>query len=284
MLQGRNLIIAINGSTIAAAKSCSVDVQADTIKVSSPTDGEWEHNIAGRKSWQVQTSHLMPNLPTEYEVEGFAVANNGVTSPYPSTLRVGIHTYTIAQRGLTLYGINGVGSSAELIGNVDTVENTETTCQQFADLITGTSYQVLAIVSYDAYGMTDALKTVIANNLHVDMSGVRTGAHRDALVAIGNKNSTVSGIMRFFEQYNWTNGGTARASLRIFYDDTPSPSTLLKSYIGKVGTEVTLRMQVDGYGEDYVTGQAIVTAFKSQGSIGNLLTGAFTFKGNGPLS
>jgi hypothetical protein len=68
MLQGRNLIIAINGSTIAAAKSCSVDVQADTIKVSSPTDGEWEHIIAGRKSWQVQTSHLMPNAMQRYPV------------------------------------------------------------------------------------------------------------------------------------------------------------------------------------------------------------------------
>lgn len=283
MLQGRNLIIAINGSTIAAAKSCSVDVQADTIKVSSPTDGTWEHNIAGRKSWQVQTSHLMPNLPTGYEVEAFAVANNGVTTPYPSTIRVGIRTYNIKQRGLTLYGINGVGSSAVLIGNVDTYENPETTCQQFADLITGTSYEVLAIVSWDAYGMTDNLKTVIANNLHVDMSGVRTGANRDALVVIGSKNSQVSGIMRFFEQYNWTNGGTARASLRIFYDNTPSPSTILKTYIGKVGTQVTLRMQVDGYGSDYVSGQAIVSAFKSQGSIGNLLTGSFTFKGNGPL-
>lgn len=284
MLQGRNLIIAVDGSTIAGAKSCSVDVQTDTIKVSSPTDGEWEHIIAGRKSWQVQTSHLMPNLPTENEVEGFAVANNGVTTPYPSTLRVGFRTYNIAQRGLTLYGINVVRSRALLIGNVDTYVDTDTTCQQFADLITGTSYQVLAIVSYDTYGMTDALKTVIANNLHVDMSDVRTGVHRDALVVIGSKSSTVSGIMRFFEQYNWTNGGTARASLRIFYDNTPSPSAILKTYIGKVGTEVTLRMQVDGYGSDYVTGTAIVTAFKSQGSIGNLLTGSFTFKGNGPLS
>jgi hypothetical protein len=68
-------------------------------------------------------------------------------------------------------------------------------------------------------------------------------------------------------------------------DDTiRSIANLLKNYIGKVGTEVTLRMQVDGYGSDYMSGQAIVTAFKSQGSIGNLLTGAFTFKGNGPLS
>ena len=283
MLQGRNLIIAINGSTIAAAKSCSVDVQADTIKVSSPTDGEWEHIIAGRKSWQVQTSHLMPNAASAYSVEGMAQANNGASTPTDSFLKVGIHTYTIAQRGLTLYGINTDGSGAVLIGNVDTYVNTDTACQQFADLITSTSYTQLAIVSWDAYGMTDALKTVIASNLHVDMTGVQTGAYRDALVVIGDKDETRAGIMQYHHEEDGV-GGTARASLNFYNTNGINPATILKPYIGKVGTEVTLRLQVDGYGNDYVTGQAIVTAFKSQGSIGNLLTGAFTFKGNGPLS
>ena len=284
MLQGRNLIIAINGSTIAAAKSCTVDVQADTIKVSSPTDGEWEHIIAGRKSWQVQTSHLMPNAASAFGVEAFAVANNGVTAPYPSTLRAGIHTYTIAMRGLSLYGIYSDGGGAILIGNVDTYENPDTTCQQFADLITGTGFAQLAIVSWDAYGMTDALKTVIANNLHVDMTGVQTGTTRDALVVIGNKGGSGAGIIQYHHAEGGIVGGTARASLNFYNNNGINPAAILKSHIGKVGTEVTLRMQVDGYGEDYVSGSAIVTAFKSQGSIGNLLTGAFTFKGNGPLS
>ena len=283
MLQGRNLIIAINGSTIAAAKSCSVDVQADTIKVSSPTDGAWEHIIAGRKSWQVQTSHLMPNAASAYSVEGFAQAYNGVDWPPHSFLKVGLRTYTIAPTGLALYGINTDGSGAELIASVDTRVNPDTTCQQFADLITGTSYAQLAIVSCDAYGMTDALKTVIANNLHVDMSEVWTGDHRDALVVIGDKSGTRAGIMQYHQEEDSV-GGTARASLNFYYNNGINPATILKNHIGKVGTNVNIRMQVDGYGSDYVTGQAIVSAFKSQGSIGNLLTGSFTFKGNGPLS
>ena len=283
MLQGRNLIIAVDGSTIAAAKSCSVDVQADTIKVSSPTDGAWEHIIAGRKSWQVQTSHLMPNAASAYSVEGFAQAYNGVDWPPHSFLKVGLRTYTIAPTGLALYGINTDGSGAELIASVDTRVNPDTTCQQFADLITGTSYAQLAIVSCDAYGMTDALKTVIANNLHVDMSEVRTGEHRDALVVIGDKSGTKTGIMQYHHEEGGV-GGTARASLNFYYNNGINPATILKNHIGKVGTNVNIRMQVDGYGSDYVTGQAIVSAFKSQGSIGNLLTGAFTFKGNGPLS
>ena len=283
MLQGRNLIIAINGSTIAAAKSCSVDVQSDTIKVSSPTDGEWEHIIAGRKSWQVQTSHLMPNAASGYSVEGFAQAHDGAGVPTNSFLKVGIRTYTIVQRGLTLYGINTSGSGAVFIGNVDTYDSPSTTCQQFANLITGTSYAQLAIVSCDAYGMTNALRTTIANNLHVDVSRVLTGSYRDALVVIGDKSGTKTGIMQYHHEEGGV-GGTARASLNFYYNNGINPATILKNHIGKVGTEVTLRMQVDGYGSDYVSGQAIVSAFKSQGSIGNLLTGSFTFKGNGPLS
>lgn len=281
MLQGRNLIIAVDGSTIAAAKSCSVDVQSDTIKVSSPTDGEWEHIIAGRKSWQVQTSHLMPKAVSAYSVEGFAQAHNGVTTPYPSNLRAGIHTYTFAMRGLSLYGIYSDGNGAKLIGNVDTYENLDTACQQFADLITDTSFAQLAIVSWDAYGMTDALKTVIATNLHVDMAGVQTGLNRAALVVIGDKGDTRAGIMQYHHAEDEV-GGTARASLN-FHNNSINPATVLKRHIGKVGTEVTLRMQVDGYGSDYVTGQAIVTSFKAQGTVGNLFTGSFTFKGSGPL-
>jgi hypothetical protein len=130
--------------------------------------------------------------------------------------------------------------------------------------------------------MTEALKTVIANNLRVDMTGVQTGTYRDALVVIGDKRDTRAGIMQYHHEEDGV-GGTARASLNFYNNNGINPAAILKPYIGKVGTEVTLRMQVDGYGNDYVTGQAIVTAFKSQGSIGNLLTGAFTFKGNGPL-
>ena len=283
MLQGRNLIIAINGSTIAAAKSCLVDVQADTIKVSSPTDGAWEHIIAGRKSWQVQTSHLMPKMASHYAIEAVSIANNGVTTPQPSTLRVSNHTYTNSQRGLTLYGIDSDGSGAVLIGNVDTYgEDYESACQEFLDMFNNTPYAILAITSWDAYGMTETLKTAIANALHVDMSAVRTGIHRDALAVIGSKTGG-QGIIQYTAETDNSFGGTAHAQLNMVTENYPCNATTLKTHIGKVGTEVTLRMQVDGYGAEYVTGTAIVTAFKSQGSIGNLLTGSFTFKGNGPL-
>lgn len=59
ILQGKNLIVKANGDVIAAAKSCTLNIDCEIIKVSSPTDGQWEHIIAGMKSWSVSTTHLL---------------------------------------------------------------------------------------------------------------------------------------------------------------------------------------------------------------------------------
>ena len=59
ILQGKNLIVKANGEVIAAAKSCTLNIDCEIIKVSSPTGGQWEHIIAGMKSWSVNTTHLL---------------------------------------------------------------------------------------------------------------------------------------------------------------------------------------------------------------------------------
>lgn len=79
IVHGRDLIIMQNGVAIAAAKSCSINVECDTIPVSSPSDGQWEHSIPGRKSWSISVSTLVTRLVN-------AVAKVGTTV----TLRVKI--------------------------------------------------------------------------------------------------------------------------------------------------------------------------------------------------
>lgn len=59
ILQGKNLIVKANDDVIAAAKSCTLNIECEIIEVSSPTDGQWKHIIAGMKSWSVSTSHLL---------------------------------------------------------------------------------------------------------------------------------------------------------------------------------------------------------------------------------
>ena len=73
ILQGRNLIIKAGGVAIAAAKSCSVKVQAKTLETSSPDDGDWEHSIAGRKSWSVSVGTLVTNISRNAQMVGTTV-------------------------------------------------------------------------------------------------------------------------------------------------------------------------------------------------------------------
>lgn len=281
MLQGRNLIIAINGSTIAAAKSCSVDVQADTIKVSSPTDGEWEHIIAGRKSWQVQTSHLMPNTMQRYPViEASTLAWNEDGTKAQVTA-AGRQFAVTALKGITAMCLRIVDGhwSSVWSGTYDT-ENAD----ELASLIHDIDYygevnDIRVLTGVDAFTINSALQAKIASALNIPEENIPTASGHGTFTAIGSMKEGTHGICCYAQ------GQVGAAHCKAYYVDNTivSIGNLLKTYIGKVGTEVTLRMQVDGYGSDYVTGQAIVSAFKSQGSIGNLLTGSFTFKGNGPL-
>lgn len=62
-MNGNTIIICIlDNSTrtpIAATKSNEWNTDAETIEVSSPTQGAWRAYIAGRKEWSVTTSFLV---------------------------------------------------------------------------------------------------------------------------------------------------------------------------------------------------------------------------------
>ena len=72
-IKGKDVILKMGGTAIAAAKSCDVNIQADLIKVSSPTDGGWEHSIAGRKSWSASCSHLVTQIASSAAMVGQTV-------------------------------------------------------------------------------------------------------------------------------------------------------------------------------------------------------------------
>ena len=67
----------------------------------------------------------------------------------------------------------------------------------------------------------------------------------------------------------------------LFVDDSQThPLTDPKAM---VGTEVTLRTAMRD-GSDYLQGSAIVTAWRVTGTVGNLMQGTFSFRGNGSLN
>ena len=287
ILHGENLMISVDGSVLAASKSCNVDVDVDTIKVSSPTDGSWEHSIAGRKSWKVTTNHLlMTNQPIESMVEGVAVANPATYSGYyygNSYVKVGnSRTVDISQRGLTIV----YPFLTRTPDNFDTYGNDETEAETAMSnmvstldaLETGT---IMAIVSLDAYGINATLKAKLESVFNMSLTNiVRVGRNRDALVIIGSK-----GVFGTAECKHAVNeiGQTVHAK-QYFSSGNTLLRTPVKDMITKVGQTVTMRMQVDGMANDHLTGTAICKSAKITATKGNLLQGSFAWEGTGPLT
>jgi hypothetical protein len=282
-LQGKNLIISANGSVLAAAKSCTLNVDCEKIKVSSPTDGQWEHVIAGMKSWSLSTSHLLEGADYAHKVTAFAQANNGIRTPRPSFVQFGSNgKATLSSRGLCVvesYLSGDISSNA-----VDTYDNLAL-CSEVVSSIGESESQELAIISYDAFGMTSELREAIEDFLKVDMRGVPVGQYRGALVVIGNKDpeSTTPGIM-MFKKDNDGFGGSVHAELLIDNNNRPITATPLKNCVARVGQLFTISVQVDELGSDRLSGTALCNTFQVTAVKSNLMQGSFKFQGNGPLT
>ena len=62
IMVGNNLIISLNGSAIAAAKSCNIERSISTIETSSPMDGADRTYIVGRGTWKITVNVLVTNV------------------------------------------------------------------------------------------------------------------------------------------------------------------------------------------------------------------------------
>ena len=60
MIHGRNLIIKVNGTAIAGARSCDINISGEEIEVASATQSKWREFITGREEWSVTCNHLLP--------------------------------------------------------------------------------------------------------------------------------------------------------------------------------------------------------------------------------
>ncbi len=76
IIHGRQLIVKQNGTAIAVQKSCDIDVRCAGIPVSSPSKGQWEYNIAGRKSWSMTCNTLVTSIKSNVDMVGQTVTIN----------------------------------------------------------------------------------------------------------------------------------------------------------------------------------------------------------------
>lgn len=78
VIHGKNLIIKVDGTAIAGAKSCEISVDGEQIETASPDTGTWRTFLAGRKEWSVTCGHLIPASGTPLKTEA-GMVNTTVT-------------------------------------------------------------------------------------------------------------------------------------------------------------------------------------------------------------
>jgi len=284
-LTGQELIVTADGMVVAASKSCDIQISADTIKTSSPIDGQWEHSIVGRKSWKVSTNHLVVNNHAyDCTVTAFAMAHPGaVAQPIISggTVNGSGLTTTGMARGLNVWLIDK--TTYQQVGSLENFDTYDDNAGESARLITyleGLSGNyIIVIASNDAFGMSADLQTKLNTLLGLPTSVLSncTTAGPMAFAAIGDT-ATHKGTANLM----MGSGATAKAKL-LLANGAPLTTTPLRDAVARIGQTYTLQMSVEGLADDVLTGTAICKQYKVTGSLGNLAQGSFSWKGSGAL-
>lgn len=253
-LHGRNLIIKANGAVIAGAKSCTINIKADTIETSSPQQGQWKEYIAGRKGWSVDTSFLLPY-------------NNGEI----------VHRMRFAVKdGRFMVNGSPTGTVTHICiwkGGV------------LADNIPQSNYSILGVrLTHDYLGQYLAVFVDATNeSYHSDILTMCNGLFSTTfsndtkyILAIGEAGGTEWRIV--------STSATDTEELRVVLGQDWKPATsVLLSTAQMVGTSVTLIAENTDTGE-ILTGSAICTSWKITATLGNLVQGSFAFQGTSQLT
>lgn len=86
VIHGKNLIIRLNGTAIAGARSCEISIDDDVIETSSSSTGTWRTFIAGRKEWSASCALLLPATGTPLKSEADMVGRT-VSITFQSGMR-----------------------------------------------------------------------------------------------------------------------------------------------------------------------------------------------------
>ena len=62
MILGKDLVLALNGTPLAAARSCSLDCDQSFLQTAAPTDGRWENVTPQRLGWSMSADALIGSI------------------------------------------------------------------------------------------------------------------------------------------------------------------------------------------------------------------------------
>ena len=301
ILKGKDLIVSCDGNVIAAAKTCSLTVEADDVAISSPATGAWKKVVCGEKSWSVSTNHLMPN-PTP---QTWDVRNNTVEATVPShaeisssgaraTVRVANRELAIGSytRGLYIfdYYMDNGQWTTDRYGPYDTYASDEDIASFIEDLngLSGNERETVIIVSHDAFRMTQDMREAIESKLAVNIATIPLVATADG---------TAIGAIAIIGQPDFTDavgscvasmGRNGSAHIKMCMVPTTGQlivlATPLRDAVAYVGKKFTLSLRVASMPGDILTGTALCKQFKVNSNLGNLMQGSFSWAGDGPLT
>ena len=58
-VNGNDILVLMNGTAVAHARTSEIQVDGELIEVSSPTQGQWREYITGRREWSVTVGWLV---------------------------------------------------------------------------------------------------------------------------------------------------------------------------------------------------------------------------------
>ena len=303
ILHGKDLIVSIDGNANMASKSCTLSVSAKSIVKTSPTSGDWEEVLSGKKSWNLTTNHLVKKDEDEGSTPVVTLSrssfyfSNSTTEGWKARCEhhepprgsnyfdecgdtQGITVIEINTRGVITHTLNfdkdGMGTVGGSRKSLYQYLNGEVT-----DYVPG-GQSIIAILTVGDFSINSDTCELLASMYHVALPCVEFGNVPTA----GEKTYDTSPIIIIGGKYI-THGFTSLNSIsnevvfNTFANQVYTPKQGIPNSINMTGKKVAVRM-TDNNG-DVWAGEAVVTQFKVTGTKGNLMAGSFSFKGNGEL-
>ena len=300
ILHGKDLIVSIDGNSMLASKSCTLKVSAKSITKTSPTSGQWEEVLTGKKSWSLSTDHLVkPATVQTVSLTGAAekfyfqnskangLALRGQENDNVSSGR--IIDEVAVDEGIYLMEINVVNMS--LIKKTVFSKDGKYGSIKLEKYLDGTTSIGGSTISSTCMIV---IMTIGEFVLNTEVCGILDFTYHIALPCVQFGNSPISGPKTYDSSpiiivggqnlsYGYTQLNSVSNELNItLYGGVQVPVIDgIPGNIEMVGKMANIRM-TDENGS-YWSGQAEITQFDVRGTKGSLMTGQFSFKGNGEL-
>lgn len=289
ILHGKDLIVIIDGNANMASKSCTLSVSAKSMVKTSPTSGDWEEVLSGKKSWSLTTNHLVKEatggVPENWNyITAFAVSN---------TLENGWNARGEQEAGV---GDSYIFDEVGLVNGIDVLRVNSETCQLLEnrhfnsnasglnDFLNGNTIEtddLLLIMTNGEFVLPADVVSTLSETYHTALPFIEMGVVSQwsessydttpLIIACGK------GITQGYAKLN----SISNELNFTLVDGTNFVLDGIPGAINMVGKTVSVRMK-DEHGSTWA-GQAVVTQFKVTGTKGNLMAGSFSFKGNGAL-